>query len=94
MIAKWLAYFFQFIQLFNHKIRFMPQSNHGGSKRNSPTSKQTGDNQRSSQSEKGKTGQSNQGAQGQKGKEDMEKGKMNKQHEGSNRSRSESEDEE
>ena len=70
----------------------MPQSNHGGSKGNNSTSKQTGDNQRSSQSEKGKTGQSNQGAQGQKGKEDMEKGKMSKQHEGSNRNRSESED--
>lgn len=70
----------------------MPQSNQGGFRSNNSTSKQTGDNQRSSNSEKGKTGQTNQGAQGQKGKEDMGKGKMNKQHEDSSRSRSESDE--
>jgi hypothetical protein len=72
----------------------MPQSNHGGSKPNNSTSKQTGDNQRSSHAQKGKTGQSSQGAQGQKGKEDMGKGKMSNQHEGSNRNQSGSDDEE
>src|SRR4051812_3487020 len=56
------------------KSHFMPQSNRGGSNRNNSTSKKTGDNQRSSHSEKGKSGQTSQGAQGQKGKEDMGKG--------------------
>ena len=69
----------------------MPQSNHGGSNSNS-TSKKTGDDQRSSHSGKGKTGQSSQGAQGQKGKEDMGKGKMNNLREGSDKSRSESDE--
>jgi hypothetical protein len=70
----------------------MPQSKHGGSNRNSSTSKQTGDNQRSSHAQKGKTGQSNQGTQGQKGKDDMAKGKMNNQGEGSDRNRLDSDD--
>ena len=70
----------------------MPQSNHGGSKPNNSTSKQTGDKQRSSHAQKGKTGQSHQG--GQKGKEDMGKGKMSNQREGSDRSQSGSDDEE
>ena len=70
----------------------MPQSNHGGSGRNNSTSKKTGDNQRSSHSEKGKTGQASQGAQGQKGKEDMGKGKMSNQREGSDRNQTESDE--
>ena len=49
----------------------MPQSNHGGSKRDNSTSKQTGESQRSSHAQKGKTGQGNQGVQAQKGKEDI-----------------------
>jgi|GEM_PF-2269262 len=73
----------------------MPQSNHGGSGRNSSTSKQTGDKQRSTHSEKGKAGQGrSQGAQGQKGKEEMKKGTMSKERDDADRSRSGSDDEE
>jgi hypothetical protein len=72
----------------------MPQSNHGGSGRNSSTSKQSGDKQRSSHSEKGKGVQSSHGAQGQKGKEDMKKGKMNNERDDADRDMSGSDDEE
>ena len=74
----------------------MPQSNQGVSGRNSSTSKQSGDKQRSTDSEKGKAGRNtnSHGAQGQKGKEDMGKGKMNSQRESSDRDRSGSEDDE
>jgi hypothetical protein len=87
----------QFFSSFYYSIikyNFMAQSNHGGSKTNSSTSKQPGDKQRSSQPEKGKTAQSSHGAQSQKGREDMGKGKMSNQREGSDRSQSVSDDDE
>ena len=56
----------------------MEKSNQGGSNRDNTTSKQSGDEQRSSHSEKGK--------------DDMSKGKKNNQREGSDRSRSASGD--
>ena len=70
----------------------MEKSNQGGSNRDNTTSRQSGDEQRSSHSEKGKSGVRSQGAQGQNGKDDMSKGKKNNQREGSDRSRSASGD--
>jgi hypothetical protein len=72
--------FFRYHLFYQFKKAIMPNQKQDESNRdNGSTSKQSTDQQRSVNSEKGKQNQTNPGAQGQKGKENLTKGKMSHQ---------------